>query len=218
MPLYLCQPPTGYDDTAATWVSSGALVSRMNFALAVADGRLRGSRSVRPTSRVDSRATLLSTRSPARRRQHDRDHRQGRASSRPSRCTRLAGVSAEIAIRRTDPQRLLKCDPKSEPYDVSTSLPEIRRDGDGDDGVRPVVSGSHGGGNHVAAEAADRDLPARRRRRPQHGRPVWRGRLLSRAAEHRHRQAGRGRRRHRSQRLLRTAPADGAVQAALGSR
>jgi uncharacterized protein (DUF1800 family) len=39
MPLYLCQPPTGYDDTAATWVSSGALVSRMNFAVAVASGR-----------------------------------------------------------------------------------------------------------------------------------------------------------------------------------
>jgi uncharacterized protein (DUF1800 family) len=39
MPLYLCQPPTGYDDTAATWVSSGALVSRMNFAVAVESGR-----------------------------------------------------------------------------------------------------------------------------------------------------------------------------------
>jgi uncharacterized protein (DUF1800 family) len=42
MPLYLCQPPTGYDDTAATWVSSGALVNRMNFALDLANGRLRG--------------------------------------------------------------------------------------------------------------------------------------------------------------------------------
>jgi uncharacterized protein (DUF1800 family) len=42
MPLYLCQPPTGYDDTAGTWVSSGALVSRMNFALAIGGNRLRG--------------------------------------------------------------------------------------------------------------------------------------------------------------------------------
>ena len=32
MPLYMCQPPTGYDDTADTWVSAGALVSRMNMA------------------------------------------------------------------------------------------------------------------------------------------------------------------------------------------
>jgi uncharacterized protein (DUF1800 family) len=42
MPPYLCQPPTGYDETAETWVSSGALVNRMNFALAVSGGQLRG--------------------------------------------------------------------------------------------------------------------------------------------------------------------------------
>ena len=42
MPLYLCQPPTGYDETADTWVSSGALVNRMNFALAIAGGQMRG--------------------------------------------------------------------------------------------------------------------------------------------------------------------------------
>ena len=42
MPLYLCQPPTGYDETAETWVSSGALVNRMNFALAVSGGQMRG--------------------------------------------------------------------------------------------------------------------------------------------------------------------------------
>jgi uncharacterized protein (DUF1800 family) len=32
MPLYQCQPPTGYKDTADAWTSTGALVSRMNFA------------------------------------------------------------------------------------------------------------------------------------------------------------------------------------------
>ena len=42
MPLYLCQPPTGYDETADRWVSSGALVNRMNFALAIAGGQMRG--------------------------------------------------------------------------------------------------------------------------------------------------------------------------------
>ena len=36
MPSYLCQPPTGYADTAEAWVSSGALVSRMNLALELA--------------------------------------------------------------------------------------------------------------------------------------------------------------------------------------
>ena len=33
MPLYFCQPPTGYKDTADAWVNAGALVGRMNFAL-----------------------------------------------------------------------------------------------------------------------------------------------------------------------------------------
>jgi uncharacterized protein (DUF1800 family) len=42
MPLYFCQPPTGYDETAETWVSSGALVVRMNFALELGANRLRG--------------------------------------------------------------------------------------------------------------------------------------------------------------------------------
>jgi uncharacterized protein (DUF1800 family) len=35
-PLYLCQPPTGYSDTSSAWVNTGALVARLNFALALA--------------------------------------------------------------------------------------------------------------------------------------------------------------------------------------
>ena len=42
MPLYFCQPPTGYKDTADAWVNTGALVSRMNFALDLASGKLPG--------------------------------------------------------------------------------------------------------------------------------------------------------------------------------
>jgi uncharacterized protein (DUF1800 family) len=41
-PLYQCQPPTGYKDTADAWVNTGALVGRMNFALALAGNQLRG--------------------------------------------------------------------------------------------------------------------------------------------------------------------------------
>jgi uncharacterized protein (DUF1800 family) len=41
-PLYLCQPPTGYSDTAAAWVNTGALVARLNFALQLAANRLPG--------------------------------------------------------------------------------------------------------------------------------------------------------------------------------
>jgi len=38
-PLYQAQPPTGYPDRAEAWVSSGALLARMNFAQALASGR-----------------------------------------------------------------------------------------------------------------------------------------------------------------------------------
>jgi len=52
MPLYQCQPPTGYKDTADAWVNTGALVSRMNFALALAGNRLRGIAIASPQSSV----------------------------------------------------------------------------------------------------------------------------------------------------------------------
>ena len=42
MPLYACQPPTGYKDTAEVWMNTGALVNRMNIALAVAGNQMRG--------------------------------------------------------------------------------------------------------------------------------------------------------------------------------
>jgi hypothetical protein len=45
-PLYLCQPPTGYSDAAEAWVSTGALVARLNFALQLAAGRLPGTRRI----------------------------------------------------------------------------------------------------------------------------------------------------------------------------
>ena len=43
-PLYEAQPPTGHPDVAEAWVSAGALLSRMNFALALAHNRLPGAR------------------------------------------------------------------------------------------------------------------------------------------------------------------------------
>jgi len=38
MPLYGCQPPTGYSNTADAWVNTGALLSRMNFAVQLLSG------------------------------------------------------------------------------------------------------------------------------------------------------------------------------------
>jgi uncharacterized protein (DUF1800 family) len=36
MPLYMCQPPTGYKDTADAWVSTAAIVGRLNVAVSLA--------------------------------------------------------------------------------------------------------------------------------------------------------------------------------------
>jgi len=44
-PLYQCQPPTGYSDKAETWVNTGALLNRLNFSLALAGNKVRGSLS-----------------------------------------------------------------------------------------------------------------------------------------------------------------------------
>ena len=62
MPLYLCQPPTGYKDTGDAWMNAGALVNRMNLALALAGEQLRGITLRNRQSRVDSHelvATIL---------------------------------------------------------------------------------------------------------------------------------------------------------------
>lgn len=42
--LFMCQPPTGYPDTAERWVNTGALLERMNFALALSGNRVPGTR------------------------------------------------------------------------------------------------------------------------------------------------------------------------------
>jgi uncharacterized protein (DUF1800 family) len=48
-PLYQCQPPTGYKDTADTWVNTGALLNRLNYSLTLAGNRLRGAHVDIPT-------------------------------------------------------------------------------------------------------------------------------------------------------------------------
>jgi uncharacterized protein (DUF1800 family) len=41
-PLFLCQPPNGYSDKAETWVNTGALLNRLNFALSLAGDKVAG--------------------------------------------------------------------------------------------------------------------------------------------------------------------------------
>jgi hypothetical protein len=42
MPLYGAQPPTGYSMKSENWVSSGAILNRINFAMALTSGRMPG--------------------------------------------------------------------------------------------------------------------------------------------------------------------------------
>ena len=65
MPLYGAQPPTGYSTKAETWVNSSALLDRMNFALALTNGRIKGSSltdspSWSPSASTDPEQTLTS--------------------------------------------------------------------------------------------------------------------------------------------------------------
>ncbi|MGH9352983.1 MAG: DUF1800 domain-containing protein, partial [Terriglobia bacterium] len=41
-PMFMYEAPSGYDDVAATWINSSALLMRMNFAIALCLGRIRG--------------------------------------------------------------------------------------------------------------------------------------------------------------------------------
>ncbi|MGE0886822.1 MAG: DUF1800 domain-containing protein [Blastocatellales bacterium] len=68
--LFMAQPPTGYPDMAEHWVNTGALLERMNFALALAGNLIPGTRvnlnslspdtgSRQPSQLVDHFARLL---------------------------------------------------------------------------------------------------------------------------------------------------------------
>jgi len=62
-PLYQCQPPTGYSDKSEAWVNAGALLNRLNFSLALAGNKVRGSRTdasalLGPSSATDGKQIL----------------------------------------------------------------------------------------------------------------------------------------------------------------
>jgi hypothetical protein len=41
-PLFQCEPPTGYSEKYSIWVNTGALLNRLNFALAFASDHMAG--------------------------------------------------------------------------------------------------------------------------------------------------------------------------------
>ena len=58
MPIYGAQPPTGYSDKAEAWVNSGALLNRMNFAVALTSGQMRAPFDVAQGALSASRGAL----------------------------------------------------------------------------------------------------------------------------------------------------------------
>ena len=56
-PLFLAQPPTGYPDVGASWISPDMLLTRINFATDLAANRIPGSR-VRPDALSDRDAFI----------------------------------------------------------------------------------------------------------------------------------------------------------------
>ena len=58
MPLYGCQPPTGYSDKAEAWVNSGALLNRMNFAVSLTASRQQRGAGVRPLQALIERRSV----------------------------------------------------------------------------------------------------------------------------------------------------------------
>jgi uncharacterized protein (DUF1800 family) len=65
MPPYYAQPPTGYSDRADAWTSGGALVQRMNIAVALTHGRMRGVGAPTPEAQARAMARALLLREPS---------------------------------------------------------------------------------------------------------------------------------------------------------
>ena len=41
-PLYQCLTPNGYSDKSSAWISTGSLLNRLNFAIALSSNKIRG--------------------------------------------------------------------------------------------------------------------------------------------------------------------------------
>jgi uncharacterized protein (DUF1800 family) len=64
MPPYMCEPPTGYADQAEAWVNTGALLNRMNFAIALTGGGREGrgrARGAAPAQSLTADALMKSS-------------------------------------------------------------------------------------------------------------------------------------------------------------
>ena len=97
MPLYGCQPPTGYSMTADAWVNTGALLSRMNFALQLVSGGF-------PPRPAAGDAAARPGQNPARANQPGRQNPPGgRGGLGPMRPGQLARMPIQVDIAALAP-------------------------------------------------------------------------------------------------------------------
>jgi hypothetical protein len=54
MPLYLCQPPTGYDEEASTWLSAGSVLTRIRFVGELVSGTIPGVTPIDPPDDIEA--------------------------------------------------------------------------------------------------------------------------------------------------------------------
>ena len=197
-PLYGCQTPDGWHDTEADWLNPNAITQRVNFATALASGRL-------PLQRVDdpdapAAGATASRRWNARPTARWRATRPSKARRRRSTPPRLlatlgpaisdrtraavAGVAARAARRARAGQPRLHA-----PLNASRRLPMQRRQllqAAAAAGLAWTAVGRTRLRRHRRAgrpatarqQAPGRRVPARRRRRPQRGGAVRRRRVL----------------------------------------
>jgi uncharacterized protein (DUF1800 family) len=100
MPLYGCVPPTGYKWDATDWVSTGALVSRMNFALSLAANRLNGVTTAWSTD--EAATTTLMPKQPALNLLADLDSDAPRTKTEPTAASATTASVASTATTTTE--------------------------------------------------------------------------------------------------------------------
>ncbi len=100
MPLYGCQPPTGYADRADAWVNTGALLNRMNFAVTLTRGGSLGAARFRtddPRGLVSAEIVQREVLAGEPFRRHDGNHRAGHGPGTGARAAaRFARVPEEV--------------------------------------------------------------------------------------------------------------------------
>ena len=101
MPLYQCQPPTGYKDTADAWVNTGALVARMNFAQTLAGGGPFGVRSARDRSTFGASTNARTNTGASERRTTAWDPLIGLSVSGTTRSTIASATTPQQAVALT---------------------------------------------------------------------------------------------------------------------